>query len=638
MYNENVDLFIKSIQAVQRNIEYLCKTTKLGPDAWKQFVVVIISDGFHQMNPRVKLALEIMGLFDGNLTLPTRSNFPVAAHLFQRTINILINQKLEVEYKSVPMQCIVVVKQQNARKINSHRWFFNAVCQKIQPEVCILLDVGTKPLKDAFYNLYREFELYLDIGGACGEIYVDISGLKLLNPLVACQNFEYKMSNILDKPFESVCGYISVLPGAFSAYRWSAIKGRPLQQYFLGEIPTDDIKSANLYLAEDRILCWEVVAKADEKYRLKYVKGAKAQTDCPDTLPELISQRRRWLNGSFFAALHSLYNLRLILKTNHSTTQVAILMAQALYNFINVFLVWFQVGNFYVTFYSLFSLENGGLDIFQPNGQAVLFFIELVYFIGMLSVLISSLGNRPKGSKWLYYSFSLFFAIVMALMLFLSSWAIKNTIKNTAIDAWYTSEFRDLVLGFSATYGAYFLSSILHLEPWHLVTSQIQYLLLFPSYVNIFMIYAFSNLHDISWGTKNSTTVEPNLNSLVHHSTVIDLNPKIERELQYQYGEDSKSMEWYKTYLTLKNTPEKANQGRSAKEKQEDYERSFRTKVLIFWIVCNLSLAFVATNHYFLDKMFPNYTLNPYLTLLLWILSGMSLLRLLGSILYLFVA
>ena len=57
---------------------------------------------------------------------------------------------------------------------------------------------------------------------------------------VAAQNFEYKMSNILDKPLESVFGYITVLPGAFSAYRFIALQNDatgegPLQKYFLGE-------------------------------------------------------------------------------------------------------------------------------------------------------------------------------------------------------------------------------------------------------------------------------------------------------------------------------------------------------------------------------------------------------------------
>jgi chitin synthase len=60
--------------------------------------------------------------------------------------------------------------------------------------------------------------------GACGEIEAILNhGKSLIDLLVAALNFEYKMSNILDKPLESVFGF-SVLPSAFSAYRYIALQ------------------------------------------------------------------------------------------------------------------------------------------------------------------------------------------------------------------------------------------------------------------------------------------------------------------------------------------------------------------------------------------------------------------------------
>ncbi|KAF5102778.1 hypothetical protein D0Z03_000332 [Geotrichum reessii] len=161
-----------------------------------------------------------------------------------------------------------------------------------------MLDVGTRPGTKSIYHLWKAFDADSNIGGACGEIkaMTGKAWSHLLNPIVAAQNFEYKISNILDKPMESMFGYISVLPGALSAYRYHALRNLPdgtgpLNTYFKGEFlhgSDTDVFTSNMYLAEDRILCWELVAKRGEKWLLRYVKQATGETDVPNDVAEFI--------------------------------------------------------------------------------------------------------------------------------------------------------------------------------------------------------------------------------------------------------------------------------------------------------------------------------------------------------------
>jgi chitin synthase len=236
---------------------------------------------------------------------------------------------------------------ENKQKINSHRWFFEAFSECINPKYCVLIDAGTMPGKDSIYLLWRAFHKNKHCAGACGEIKAMLGkgGRNLQNPLVATQNFEYKMSNILDKPLESAFGFISVLPGAFSAYRWEALQGQPMEKYFAGEEMHNNSNffTANMYLAEDRILCYELVAKKGCSWVLQYVKNSTGETDVPTEVADFISQRRRWLNGSFFAAVYTVAHFYKLWDSGHSFLRKVMLMIEIVYQIISMLFAWFAL-------------------------------------------------------------------------------------------------------------------------------------------------------------------------------------------------------------------------------------------------------------------------------------------------------
>ena len=121
------------------------------------------------------------------------------------------------------------------------------------------------------------------IAGCCGEIRP--MGNKFLNFVATAQTLEYKFAHIFDKSLESVCGYITVLPGAFSCYSWAALQGVPLWDDYFKSFKHPEVMNAytsNIYLAEDRVLCLSLVAKETENYLLRYVRKSVAETDIPE--------------------------------------------------------------------------------------------------------------------------------------------------------------------------------------------------------------------------------------------------------------------------------------------------------------------------------------------------------------------
>lgn len=662
MYNEDEVLFARTMHGVMKNIAHLCTlrgSDVWGPDSWQKVVVCIVADGRKQCDKRVLSILATLGVYQGGIAKNVVNDKPVKAHIYEFTSQLSVDPNLTFKGADkgiVPVQIMLCMKEHNAKKINSHRWFFNAFGPILNPNVCVLLDVGTRPGNVSIYQLWKVFHKNPHVGGACGEIRAMLgsAGVNLLNPLVAAQNFEYKMSNILDKPLESVFGYISVLPGAFSAYRYRALQndvnGRgPLERYFNGEESNAQknagIFNANMYLAEDRILCFELIAKRQEKWLLHYCRSAFGETDVPDKLPEFISQRRRWLNGSFFAAVYALWNFFSIWRSGHSWTRTFLLSIECIYSFVNLLFSWFALANFYIIFYFVTkSLADPSLDPFG-NGWGNRFFegLRYVYIFLLIIVFTCSMGNRPQGSKYMF-AFALYtFAILMAYTIFAASWLTYKGISTNINDTqwtnstyanlaifWANSQFRNIIISMLATYAIYAISSFLHCDPWHLFTSFLQYMMLLPSFTNLLTVYAFCNTHDVSWGTKGENRLERDLGiaktTTKHGVEAVEVElPAEQIDINLQYEEAVHALSYKR---------DKDDKMIDAKTKQEDWYRSFRSQLVLGWIACNALLVAIVTSTDFTNLFSPSVG-NSYMSFILWATAGLAAFRMLGSMMYL---
>lgn len=650
MYNEDEHSFARTMHGIMKNVAHLCSRTKSsvwGKDSWKKVQVIIVADGRNKVNENVLQLLTATGCYQDNLARPYVNNKKVNAHLFEYTTQISIDENLKFkgDEKSLnPVQVLFCLKEKNQKKINSHRWLFNAFCPILDPNVVVLLDVGTKPDNHAIYNLWKAFDRDSNVAGAAGEITA-MKGkgwINLTNPLVASQNFEYKLSNILDKPLESVFGYITVLPGALSAYRYIALTNHadgtgPLASYFKGEdLLTSHHKKnsktnffeANMYLAEDRILCWELVAKRGGNWVLKFVKLATGETDVPESIPEFLSQRRRWINGAFFAALYSMRHFQQIWSTDHSVGRKFWFCIEFAYHFVTLLFSFFSLSNFYLTFYFL----TGSLINVKGMGSGGFWIFTLFNYLCiciLTSLFVASIGNRPQASRNIFKGLIILLTVCALYALIVGVYFVCNSIHLFGLGETSNYVFVSIVVSILSTYGLYTLMSILYLDPWHMITCSLQYFLMIPSYTCTLQIFAFCNTHDVSWGTKGDNNPREDRSN----QYIIEKNDEGEFEaVVFDYNIDEVYLETlYNIRAQRSNKKLKSHTESSTTIDGEDYAKDVRTKVVLLWLLCNLIFIMTMLQVYDAGETSRNY----YLAFVLWVVAALALFRAVGSLAYL---
>lgn len=147
-----------------------------------------------------------------------------------------------------------------------------------------------------------------------------------------------------------------------------------------------------------------------------------------------------------------------------------------------------------------------------------------------------------------------------------------------------------IIIALAATFGLYFVASFMYADPWHMFTSFPAYMVVQSSYINILNVYAFSNWHDVSWGTKGSDKAD----ALPSATVTKDEGSKdavIEEIDKPQADIDSQFEATVKRALTPFVAPVEHDE-----KSLEDSYKSFRTRLVTLWIFSNAFMAVCITS------------------------------------------
>jgi chitin synthase len=304
LYNEPFELLRTSLSALLSSIGGAQGSTpgRLGTRS----CVVIIADG------RNRIDVQIMRFFAEAGVIDTGRSFSAlgeTVHLSCKAIDEVMTSLGVPGDFGGEIDFAICVKTENRGKLHSHALFFQWICPELRPELCYQLDAGTAVEAEAISKLVDYMDRRPQVAAAASRILTPTPG-PTAGTLSIWQYMDFVMQKAVTWPTEVASGYLSVIPGQFCVFRWSAVSApssdsdgrRPLDTYLRGLNTVAPLERV-MFLAEDRVFGNEIVLAPQNSWRIGYCPAAEATTDACDTFGELLRQRRRWQNSALAVRL-----------------------------------------------------------------------------------------------------------------------------------------------------------------------------------------------------------------------------------------------------------------------------------------------------------------------------------------------
>ena len=297
LYNESFELLRSSLAALLTSVD---AQQSAAPGRETRSCVVIIADGRNRIDP------DVLHFFRRAELLDTGRSFSALGETVrlsrQRAGKIMTDLGVVADLAD-EVNFAICVKNQNCGKLHSHALFFQQICPVLDPELCYQLDVGTVVGASAISKLVAYMAAEPDVAAAASRIRTS-APQGAASTLSIWQYMDFVMQKAVTWPTEVASGYLSVIPGQFCVFRWSAVSAptshsggeRPLDTYLRGLNAIAPLERV-MFLAEDRVFGNEIVLARGKSWRIGYCPAAEATTDACDTFGELLRQRRRWQNA-----------------------------------------------------------------------------------------------------------------------------------------------------------------------------------------------------------------------------------------------------------------------------------------------------------------------------------------------------